>query len=72
MHFRPQERSSWKKGRHLNLLNDYTFAVSHMMWPIKIPSLLITLPVDICNEMTDHFSKVFSDGSEDDFDNNFK
>ena len=203
-HFRPQERPSWEKARRHNLLNDYTFAVSHMLWPIKIPNLdattndtlqfynkileiltqaaketipnikynrhakpywsesvkkchadmsyhrglwinegrprgmqfvtfrlykkakdkfritlqnaysiyetefynsldaacdvdqktlwsalrnkrrssyirslkisdkIITLPVDVCNEMADHFSKVFSDGAEDDFDNNFK
>ena len=203
-HFRPQERPSWEKARRHNLLNDYTFAVSHMLWPIKIPNLdattndtlqfynkileiltrapketipntkynrhakpylseyvkkchadmsyhrglwinegrsrgmqfvtfrlykkakdkfrrtlqnaysiyetelynsldaacdvdqqtlwsalrtkrrssyirslkisdkIITLPVDVCNEMADHFSKVFSDGSEDNFDNNFK
>ena len=39
---------------------------------LKISDKIITLPVDVCNEMADHFSKVFSDGSEDDFDNNFK
>ena len=38
-HFRPQERPSWEKARRLNLLNDYTFPVSHMLWPIKISSL---------------------------------
>ena len=34
-----QERPTWGKAGRLNLLNDYTFAVSHMLWPIKIPSL---------------------------------
>ena len=37
---------------------------------LKISNKIITLPVDVCNEMADNFSKVFSDGSEDDFDNN--
>ena len=38
-HFKLQERPSWEKARRLNLLNDYTFAVSHMLWPIEIPNL---------------------------------
>ena len=38
---------------------------------LKISNKIITLPVDIYNEMTYNFSKVFSDGSEDDFDNIF-
>ena len=31
-------KPSWEKARSLNILQDYTFAVSHMLWPINIPN----------------------------------
>ena len=36
--FIPLIKPSWEKARRYNLLNDYTFAVSHMLWPVKILS----------------------------------
>ena len=31
-------KPSWENARNLNKLQDYTFAVSHMLWPINIPN----------------------------------
>ena len=50
----------------LNNLNALQTTIKTFLGKSKAPQ-----SIDIYNEMTDNFSKVFSDGSEDDFDNIF-
>ena len=33
-----KEKPSWEIARRRNILSDYTFAVSHMLWPLTIPN----------------------------------
>ena len=56
--------SLWAKLRSKNKIN---FIIS-----LNVDNNTITNSKTVCNAMADHFSKVFSNTTEDDFDDNFK